>query len=64
MYKDDVIISKTKKLCLMCGKMTDKIGVYSEGRFCSEECLEKFYEEWSKGFDEFVSKLNSGEYEL
>lgn len=64
MYKDDIIVAKNKKPCAMCGKMTDKIDIYSEGRFCSKECLGKFYEEWNKGFDEFVFKLNSGEYEI
>ena len=41
-------IIKGKKLvpCGICGEPTVFIDLYSEGYFCSEECVEKFYKEY------------------
>ena len=33
----------------MCGKATEFIEIYSEARFCSEKCMNKFYDELQKG---------------
>ena len=46
--EDGLIESKEKKPCVMCGKETEFIEIYSEGRFCSEECISKFYNELQK----------------
>lgn len=39
------LISNDLKPCLGCGKPTYQIDIYSEARFCSDECTNKFYRE-------------------
>lgn len=41
--KEGILIGDLELKCLICGKPTKYIDIYSEGRFCSDECLEEFY---------------------
>lgn len=44
-----LIIKGNKKVgCLTCGEPTEYIEVCSESHFCSSECVNKFYEEFSR----------------
>lgn len=52
-----------KNKCIMCGKPAEILDYLSEGRFCSKECYDKFYEEWEKGFQEYLKGLKEGKYE-
>lgn len=43
------IIKGSKEVgCLTCGEPTKYIEVCSEAHFCSTECVDKFYEEYSR----------------
>jgi len=58
--EDWLMIGNEEKECVMCGAMTRYIDIASEGRFCSDECMEKFYEELSKKGEatEWTTKRN------
>ena len=45
--KDGIMIGSNERGCLMCGTPTKYIEVVSEGHFCSDECVDRFYEELS-----------------
>lgn len=45
--KNDIMVGDTEKGCLMCGAPTKYIEIVSEGCFCSDECVDKFYKELS-----------------
>lgn len=36
------LISNELKPCFECGKTTNRIDIYSEQYFCSDECMNKF----------------------
>ena len=40
----EVLVCKEIKPCIMCGEPTNFVEICSEGRFCSDECMDKFYE--------------------
>lgn len=40
-----IIKSDNIKPCLICKELTPYIEVFSESHFCSEECVDKFYEQ-------------------
>jgi hypothetical protein len=42
------ILTNDIQPCLICGKPSNRIDVYSEGRFCGEKCEKKFYENLKK----------------
>ena len=42
---DTLIKSKEMKECIVCGQPTYYIDYICEGRICSNECSEKFYNE-------------------
>lgn len=46
--KDDVMVTETEKICLVCGVPTKYVDTISEGHFCSDECRNKFYQEMSQ----------------
>lgn len=48
--RDDVMVAKTEMSCLTCGAPSRYVEVISEGRFCSDECLDAFYKEWAQKF--------------
>lgn len=50
--KNDIMVGNTEKRCLMCGCPTKYIDVVSEAHFCSDECVDKFYEELSGSAEE------------
>lgn len=52
--EDGLIESEEKKPCVMCGEETEFIEIYSEGRFCSEECMNKFYDEFQRKVSKFL----------
>lgn len=41
---DCLLVSDHEGICHRCGKPTRFIEYASEGRFCSEECLDEFYD--------------------
>lgn len=41
--KNDVMVGDNKCGCLICGTPTEYIEVCSEAHFCSEECVNQFY---------------------
>ncbi|MBS4893778.1 MAG: hypothetical protein KHZ90_08385 [Veillonella parvula] len=45
---NSIIKGSEKVGCLTCGEPTEYIEVCSESHFCSTECVDKFYEEYSK----------------
>lgn len=44
----EVLVCDDYKPCIMCGEPSSFVEICSEGRFCSDECLEEFYEEFSR----------------
>ena len=49
--RDGLLISGKISIC-QCGKPTQYIDIYSESYFCSEECYNRFYDEWANKNDE------------
>lgn len=46
MYEDvNCIISKSKKPCIVCGKLTNRLEKHYEAYICSSECEEVMNEE-------------------
>lgn len=43
--KSGVMVGTEEKGCLVCGTPTKYIEVCSESHFCSDECVNKFYEQ-------------------
>lgn len=43
--KNDIMVGDTEVSCLICGAPTKYIEVFSEAHFCSDECVDKFYEQ-------------------
>lgn len=49
MYKDvNCIISKSKKPCIVCGKLTNRLEKHYEAYICSSECEEVMDKEVAK----------------
>lgn len=46
--KNGVMIGTEEKGCLICGTPTKCIEVCSEAHFCSDECVDKFYNQLSE----------------
>lgn len=59
--KDSVMIGTYDKPCMLCGKPTKYIEVFTEQHFCSDECVDRFYREMDKKmqFEEEMNKLTS-----
>lgn len=55
--KPDIMVGDTEKKCFMCGTPTRYIEILSEGHFCSDECVNKFYEELDKRLYKFYKEL-------
>lgn len=51
--KNNVIVSKEKKTCLICGNPTRFIETLSESYFCSDECVNAFYKYMDSMIPEF-----------
>lgn len=45
---DGIIESKDLESCMMCGKQTPYIEICCEGRLCSPECVDSFYEMYTE----------------
>lgn len=43
-YGEEFIYSPIEKPCLECREPTHFVEICSEGHFCSDECLNKFYD--------------------
>lgn len=39
----DILVCDDARPCIMCGEPTEFVDVFSEGRFCSDECMDEFY---------------------
>ena len=46
--KDDIMLGKDESICFICGSPTKFIEVCSEGHFCSDECVDKFYKQYQE----------------
>lgn len=40
----EVLVCKELRPCIMCGELTEFVEICSEGRFCSDECMDRFCE--------------------
>lgn len=60
--EEGIIVGSKEKPCLVCGKPTKYIDIFSEAHFCSKECFDKFYEEWGGKFKEYVDGVKDGIY--
>lgn len=40
----EVLVGKELRPCIMCGEPTKFVEICSEGCFCSDECMDRFYE--------------------
>ena len=54
--KNDVMIGTEEQGCLICGTPTKYIEVCSEAHFCSDECVDKFYNQLSE-YDELRAEF-------
>lgn len=39
-----VLVCEQTRPCIMCGEPTEFVEICSEGHFCSDECMDEFYE--------------------
>lgn len=46
--EDGFLRTKNELPCIMCSAPTLFVDIYSEGRFCSEACCDKFYKQISE----------------
>ena len=46
--EDDMILGRNELPCVICDEPTRFVNICSEGRFCSEECLRKFWDDYRK----------------
>jgi hypothetical protein len=46
--KNNIMKSKTLGICMQCGKLTNFIEICSEGRLCSDECENAWYDRYNK----------------
>lgn len=56
--RQDILVGKCEGPCIICGKPTKNVEIYSEGYFCSEECMNKFYDEWGKQFEAMCKAID------
>lgn len=41
---NNIMIDTEKHPCIICGCLSNYIEVFTEAYFCSDECVDKFYE--------------------
>lgn len=46
--KNDIMLGTEEVGCLVCGSPTKYIDVCSEAHFCSDECVDRFYNQMSE----------------
>lgn len=51
--RNDIVKTNRTELCLQCGEPTCYLELNSLAKFCSEECLDEFYEEYEHDMAEF-----------
>lgn len=51
--KDGVMRGKDYVECVMCHEPTRFVEIYSEGRFCSDECMDAFYDRFAKDIEKY-----------
>lgn len=50
--KNGIMVGSTEWGCMTCGRPTKYIEICSEGHFCSDECVDKFYSQQDRLFEQ------------